>query len=60
MVGRSADYVLRNHKNIVRIFITAPKAYHIQKVVEMYGDSRQQAEKSIERIRSYKKRGTKG
>ncbi len=49
IVGRSADYVLRNHKNIVRIFITAPKAYRIQKVMEMYGDSREQAEKSIER-----------
>ena len=49
IVGRSADYVLRNHKNIVRVFITAPKAYRIQKVMEMYGDNRQQAEKSIER-----------
>lgn len=49
IVGRSADYVLRNHKNIVRIFITAPKDYRTQKVMEMYGDSREQAEKSIER-----------
>lgn len=49
IVGRSADHVLRNHKNIVRIFITAPKAYRIKKVMEMYGDSREQAEKSIER-----------
>lgn len=49
IVGRSADYVLRNHKNVVRIFITAPKAYRIPKVMEMYGDSREQAEKSIER-----------
>lgn len=49
IVGRSADYVLRNHKNIVRVFITAPRAYRIQKVMEMYGDNRQQAEKSIER-----------
>lgn len=49
IVGRSADYVLRNHKNVVRIFITAPKAYRISKVMEMYGDSREQAEKSIER-----------
>ena len=49
IVGRSADHVLRNHKNIVRIFITAPKKYRIQKVMEMYGDSREQAEKSIER-----------
>lgn len=49
IVGRSADYVLRKHKNIVRIFITAPKVYRTQKVMEMYGDSREQAEKSIER-----------
>lgn len=49
IVGRSADYVLRHHKNIVRIFITAPKAYRIKKIMEMYGDSREQAEKSIER-----------
>lgn len=49
IVGRSADYVLRNHQNIVRVFITAPKAYRIQKVMEMYGDSSEQAEKSIER-----------
>ena len=48
IIGRSADYVLRNHKNIVRIFITAPKAYRTQKVMEMYGDSREQALKNIE------------
>lgn len=49
IVGRSADYVLRNYKNIVRIFITAPKEYRTKKVMEMYGDSRVQAGKSIER-----------
>lgn len=49
IVGRSADYVLRNRNNIVRVFITAPREYRIKKVMEMYGDSRAQAEKSIER-----------
>lgn len=49
IVGRSADYVLRNRKDVVRIFITAPKAYRTQMVMEMYGDSREQAQKSIER-----------
>lgn len=49
IVGRSADYVLRNHQNIVRVFISAPKEYRIKKVMEMYGDSRDQAVKSIER-----------
>lgn len=49
IVGRSADYVLRNYKNVVRIFITAPKAYRTKKVMEMYGDSQEQAKRSIER-----------
>lgn len=49
IVGRSADHVLRNRKDVVRIFITAPKAYRTQMVMEMYGDSREQAQKSIER-----------
>ncbi len=55
IVGRSADHVLRNYKNVVRIFITASKSYRIQKVMEMYGDSRDQAEKSIERSDSARK-----
>ena len=49
IVGRSADYILRNHKNVLRIFITAPKTYRTKKVMEMYGDSKEQAQKSIER-----------
>lgn len=49
IVGRSADYVLRNYKNVVRIFITALKSYRTKKVMEMYGDSQEQAKKSIER-----------
>ena len=49
IVGRSADYVLRNYKNIIRIFITAPKEYRTRKVMEMYGDTREQAQRSIER-----------
>lgn len=49
IVGRSADHVLRNYKNVVRIFITAPKEYRTKKVMEMYGDTREQARKSIER-----------
>ena len=39
LIGRSADYVLRNYKDVVRIFIHAPRAYREKKVMEMYGDS---------------------
>lgn len=39
IVGRSADYVLRHKKDLVRIFIYAPKYYRTKKVMEMYGDT---------------------
>ncbi len=47
IVGRAADYVLRNNKNIIRIFIYAPEEYRINSVMEMYGDSESDAKKNI-------------
>ncbi|MDE5908028.1 MAG: MATE family efflux transporter [Lachnospiraceae bacterium] len=49
IIGRSADYVLRNYQDVVRIFIYAPKSYREKKVMEMYGDSPEDAKKSIAR-----------
>ena len=49
IVGRSADYVLRHKKNLVRIFIYAPKDYRTKKVMEMYGDTWDEGKKNIER-----------
>ena len=49
LIGRSADYVLRNYKDVVRVFIHAPKSYREKKVMEMYGDSPEAAKKSIAR-----------
>ena len=49
LIGRSADYVLRNYEGVVRIFIYAPKPYREKKVMEMYGDSPEAAKKSIAR-----------
>ena len=49
LIGRSADYVLRNYNDVVRIFIHAPKSYREKKVMEMYGDSPEAAQKSIAR-----------
>lgn len=47
IVGRAADYVLRDHPNLVRIFIYAPEEYRVKKVMEVYGDSQREAEKNI-------------
>ena len=49
IVGRSADYVLRHRKKLVRIFIYAPKDYRTKKVMEMYGDTWDEGRKNIER-----------
>ena len=49
IVGRSADYVLRNKENLVRIYIYASKEYRIKKVMEMYGDTKEEGKKNIER-----------
>lgn len=47
IVGRAADYVLRENKNLVRIFIYANEDYRINSVMEMYGDNREEAKKNI-------------
>jgi len=47
IVGRAADYILRGHPDVVRVFIYAPEEYRIAKVMEVYGDTRAEAEKNI-------------
>lgn len=49
IVGRSADFILREYPNVVRIFIYAPEEFKIKRVMEVYGDSREEAEKNIRR-----------
>lgn len=47
IVGRAADYVLRNNKDVVKIFIYANEEYRIKSVMEMYGDNKVEAKKNI-------------
>ncbi len=47
IVGRAADYVLRNNKNLVRIFIYAKEDYRISSIMEMYGDTKSDAKKNM-------------
>lgn len=49
IVGRAADHVLREHKDVVRIFVYAPEEYRISRVMEVYGDTREEAERNISR-----------
>ena len=49
IVGRAADYVLRDYKNVIRIFIYAPETYRTERVMEIYGDSIGEAKRNIHR-----------
>lgn len=49
IVGRAADYVLRDRPDLVRIFIGASRKYRISRVMEVYGDTREEAEENIRR-----------
>jgi putative MATE family efflux protein len=49
IVGRAADYVLRDYDDVVRIFIHAPQACRIKNVMKTYGDTEQEGKKSIEK-----------
>lgn len=49
IVGRAADYVLRDYPDVLRVFIYAPKEYRKRRVMEVYGDNPDQADKNIRR-----------
>lgn len=49
IVGRAADYILRDHKNLIRIFIYSPEDYRTSSLMEMYGDTKIEAIKNIKK-----------
>ena len=49
IVGRAADYVLRGNEDLVRVFIYAPTEYRIGRIMEVYGDSYENARKHVRR-----------
>ena len=49
IVGRAADYILKDYDNVVRLFIHAPQDYRIQRVMDVYGDTPKEARVNIER-----------
>lgn len=49
IVGRAADYVLRDHKDVVKVFIHASYEYRIGRAMEIYGDTREEADENIRR-----------
>ena len=49
IVGRCADYILREHKDLLRVFIYAPMEERIRRAVEEYGDKESNMESFVTR-----------
>jgi len=47
IVGRCADYVLRDHRNLVNVFIKSPTEERVKRIVSLYGVDPIHAEESI-------------
>ena len=52
IVGRSADYVLRDRADVLRVFIYADNDVKIRRISEEYGDDPQTAERNMRRADS--------
>ena len=51
IVGRCADFVLKDYKNVVRVYVHAPFDYCIEKTMEVHGNmSAEEAEKYIRKV----------
>ena len=48
IVGRCADYILRERTDVLNVFIHAPISYRADRVVRLYGESDQAPEKRLE------------
>ena len=47
IVGRCADYILKDNPNLIKVFLYAPSEYRINKIKEMYKDTHKEAEKHV-------------
>ena len=47
IVGRAADWVLRDNKDVVRVFIHAPREFRINSIMERYGDTYEAASHNV-------------
>lgn len=47
IVGKCADWILKDYDNVISVYIEAPRAYCIKRIVEKMGVSEETAQKSI-------------
>lgn len=54
IVGKCADYVLRGRKNVVSVYIEAPRSYCVQRTIENMGVTEEVAHATIEKTDKYR------
>ena len=54
IIGRSADYILEENENLIKVFIYAPMDYKIKNIMKNYGDSEKQAKNHILKSDKYR------
>lgn len=54
VVGRAADFVLRDYPNLIKVFIHAPHDKCVKHEMEYMGFNESQAEKEISRMNAYR------
>lgn len=50
IIGRCADFILKDQKNVLKVFITSSMEDKIKRATEIYGFDKNKAEKEINRI----------
>ncbi len=50
IIGRCADYVLKEHKNVFKIFLYSDSKHKIERATKYYGISKTKANKEIQKI----------
>ena len=50
IVGRAGSYVLKDYKNVIKIFVKAPKEFRIKRVMEVYNDTEKDAKNILENL----------
>lgn len=50
IIGRCADFILKDKANVIKVFVYASKQDKIKRATEIYGLDKQKAEKEIKRI----------
>lgn len=50
IIGRCADYALRDFNNVINLYIGAPFEYRVKRAIEVYGIEEKHAENYVKRI----------